>query len=178
MRREYGIVLSYSFWVYIISDIHMNKSAIIKLLGILFVALGSIQLILNARDIWWSLSNLFHPDHFMTIQDYILGGPTSLFFHLVLPVATPISGYGLLKIRRWGWWLAIINCVVTFISSFIGIVYFAIASYKARNLPMPKFPEGAHIVVVSMWPTYIYAVVSALLILLLTRKSVKDAFNH
>ncbi len=155
----------------------MNRSAI-KLLGVLFISVGSIQLILNAKRIWWSLFDLFHPGHFMTIQNYILTGPTFLLVLLVLPVSILISGYGLLRIRRWGWFLATINCVVTFIRNFPGIVYFAVASYKARNLPMPKIPEGSHVFVISMWPTYIYAVASALLILLLTRKSVKDAFNH
>jgi hypothetical protein len=156
----------------------MSRSAIIKLLGILFVATGSIHLILNAKGIWWSLFDLFHPGHFMTIQDYFVVAHLSLLLRLVLPVAILISGYGLLEIRRWGWSLAIINCVVTFIRNFLGILYVAVVSFKLRNQPMPTFPEGGHIFVVSMWPNYIYILASALLMFLLTRKSLRDAFNH
>ena len=156
----------------------MNKwTIIIKLLGVLFVATGLLQLISKAKGILWSLFDLFHPNHFVKIEDYILLGPISLFFLVVLPVAALISGYGMLKIRRWGWLLAIISCLITFIMNFYGAVNFILANYKVQNPPMPKFPEGAHIVVVSMWPTYIYAGVSAVLILLLTRNSVRDAFR-
>ena len=73
--------------------------------------------------------------------------------------------------------MAVIACMVTFVVNFIGTINFVFAVYKSQNVPMPTIPEGAHVEIVSMWPTYIYAVTSVLLLLLLTRNSIKKAFN-
>ncbi|HAS54204.1 MAG: hypothetical protein A2X56_03490 [Nitrospirae bacterium GWC2_57_13] len=155
----------------------MNKDKIIKLLGATLIAVGSLQLTLRAKDIWWSLAMLFRPASFVTIQEYLVYSGASLFFFIVLPLAIFIAGVGMVKTRRWGWLLAVIVCTITFIVKVAGAVRFAIAVHESRTLPIPAIPEGAYVgVAVSLWPTYIYAVTSALFILLLTRTSIKTAF--
>ncbi len=156
----------------------MNKQTMIKYLGVFFIVVGSLQLIFWAKDIWWSFDGLFHPSSFITIQEYLFFSATSLLFLIALPIAILIAGYGIMKIRKWGWLLAMIVCIVSLISSFYGAIYFAILSYKSRNIPMPKIPEGYHVEVIRMWPTFIYALISAFLILVLKRRSIRQEFNN
>ena len=156
----------------------MNKEEIIDFLGAFFIIVGGLQLFYYANDIWLSLFILFHPSPQMSLQENLLWSSTSLLLLVVLPFATSIAGFGILKIKKWGWWLAMASCILTFIVNFYGTINFAIASYKFRNLPMPTIPEGSYFIFISMWPTYIRAIISALLIILLTRKSIKDAVNH
>ena len=154
----------------------MTKDKAIKLLGIFFVAVGSIKLLSSAHGIWWSLNGLLRPSSFATFQDYLLYSAVSLFFFIILPLVILVAGIGILKLKKRGWQLAILVCAITFIINFIGIINFSCAVYKTHNIPMPPIPKGAHVGIVSMWPTYISAVISPLLIWLLTRKSIKTAF--
>jgi hypothetical protein len=157
---------------------HMNKEKIIKLLGTFFIIVGSLQLILYAKDIWWSLVFLFNPSPLRSLQENLLLSAASFLLFVMLPLAALIAGFGILKIKKWGWWLAIASCILTFIVNFYRTINFAITTYKFKNQPIPPIPEGAHVIFISMWPTYIYTVISALLIILLTRKAIKDAVNH
>jgi len=157
--------------------LQMNKDKIIKLLGALLITTGSLQLIFSAEGIWLTLAGLFRPSSFWSFQAYLYYSAASLFFFIILPSAIFMAGIGLFKFRQWGWQLAVTVCTITLIVKLIGTINFAYAAYKTWDLPMPKMPEGAHVGIVSMWPTYIYGIISALLILLLTRNSIKSAFN-
>lgn len=157
---------------------NMNKEKITKLLGIFFIIVGGLQLILYANDIWLSLVFLFHPSPLMSLRENLLWNVASFLLFVALPLATFIAGCGILKIKKWGWCLAMASCILTLIVNFYGTINFAITRYQFRNLPMPIIPESAHVEFISMWPTYMYALISALLIMLLTQKSIKNAFNH
>jgi len=156
----------------------MDKDKTIKFLGVLFITVGSLQLMMGANDIWWPLVFMFSPSAYPSVHDYLFYSAASLFFFIILPLAIGISGIGIIRIRRWGWLLAIMACTITFIVKFIGTINYAFAVYKSKGNPMPTIPEGAQVAgFVSMWPMYIYAITSALLILLLTRSSIKKTFN-
>lgn len=152
----------------------MNNKKLVKLLGAFFIIVSILQLILNAHNNWLSLTDLFRPYSLRSLKEYLF---LSLFFSFALPIATLIAGFGILKIRTWGWWLAMMSCIITFIANSYGAINFAIACYKFQNTTIPTVPEGAHIEFFSMWPTYMHAIVSALLILLLKQKSVKIALS-
>jgi hypothetical protein len=156
----------------------MNKEKIIKLLGAFFIIVGGLQLILNTKNIWWSLVDLFHPSSLRSLHENLLLSAACFLVFLMLPVAIFIAGFGILKIKKWGWRLAMASCIITLIINFYGTINFAINSYKFRNLPIPTISESVHVVFVSMWPTYIEALISALLIMLLIQKSIKNSFNH
>jgi hypothetical protein len=159
----------------------MDKTKIIKMLGAVLVSVGSLQLIWRLKDSWWAFAGLFRPSSFATMQVYLISGATSLFFiiiSIILPLAIFIAGIGLIRIRRWGWILAVTVCSVTFIIKFIGTMNFAFAVYMLKDNPIPPIPEGAVVGYVSMWPTYIYGIASGLLILVLTRKSIRKAFHN
>jgi hypothetical protein len=156
----------------------MNEEKIVKLLGIFFIIVGALQLILNTNNIWWSLVDLFHPSSSRSLQENLLLSAACLLLFLTLPLATFIAGFGIIKIKKWGWWLAMANCIITFVINFYGTINFAITSYKFRNLPIAAIPQGTHVIFISMWPTHIYAIITALLIILLTRKLIKNAFNY
>jgi hypothetical protein len=149
----------------------------IKILGSFFIAVGSLQLISGAKDIWGSLEMWLRPGSFMTIQEYFYFTAISLLILIVLPLAVLMAGYGMVRIRRWGWFLAMIACVARFLLSLYGTINFAIANHKSLNIPIPKIPEGAQVELVSMWPTYIYALSSALLIVL-SLEIVRKVFNY
>ncbi len=155
----------------------MNKNKIIKLVGVLFIIVGSLQIILKVKGIWWSLTFLFRPNAYPTAYDYLLYSTASLFFLIILPLAILVSGIGLIRIKRWGWMLAITVCTITFFIKSVGTINFVFAVYKLKDNPIPPFPNGAVVGYVSMWPTYIYGIASGLLILVLTRNSIKQAFH-
>ncbi len=72
-----------------------------------------------------------------------------------------------------------IVCVITLVSHLYGTIWFAVLSYKYRDIAMSKIiPEGYHVEYISMWPTYIYALISALLVLVLKRQSMRKEFNN
>jgi hypothetical protein len=154
-----------------------NNMKIIKTLGALFIVTGLLQVVCGAEGIWWSLRSLLNPSSFVSIQKYLIFGVTSIFFLLLIPSATLIAGYGLVRVKKWSWILALSLCVITFVLSCYGSIKFAIASYTHRNMLMPQIPEEAHVETARMWSSYIKLLVSALLILVLKRETLREEFN-
>ena len=102
----------------------------------------------------------------------------AVFFSIFIPTIACISGIGLLKLKKWGWYFAIITTLIVFALNLTGTIKFIIASYQYRNVPMPPIPEGAVVQYVIMIPTYIYTIVTLLLIILLSRKSIRTNFKQ
>ena len=101
-----------------------------------------------------------------------------LFFKSLIPACAIVSGTGLFKQKKWGWYFAIITTLIVFALNLTGTIKFIIASYQYRNVPMPPIREGAVVQYVSMIPTYIYTIVTLLLIILLSRKSIRTNFKQ
>jgi hypothetical protein len=162
---------------------HNNKLTTVKLIGTLLIIIGSIQLIMSAESIWWFIAILFHPGSYNSYLEYLFDSAISLLF-TSLPLAAIIAGYGLLKNNTWSWQLAVVTCLCMFILNLLGVIKFAVLCYQWSITPVPPIPpisEGKYYVesgYFSMWPTYIYTVVSALLIIMLNRKSVKNKLNN
>ena len=156
----------------------MGNARIIRYLGVLFIVVGLLHLSLRLKGIWLLLTSVFHPSSFRSMQEFVFYGTTFLLFMLVLPIGVVVAGYGLIRLRKWSWMLSLVICVIRFLLGCYGTITLLIASYKLRGLPQPKIPEGTHVVVVSVWPTYMHMAVCALLIVLLTRKPIRDAFNR
>ncbi len=155
-----------------------NNMKTIKILGVLLIIVGSSHLIFKAKVIWWTSQSFFHPGSFMSTQEYIFHVLASILVLILLPLATLISGYGLFRIKKWGWILAMISCGTTFILSCIGTISFAIVSNKYRTIPMPNIPVDMHVETFSIWPTYIKVVISALFMFTLKRPSLRQEFNE
>lgn len=93
----------------------------------------------------------------------------------VIPVAKLIAAYGLLRFRPWAWRAAIIALTVGLFFHVTGAINSAIQFYGYREF---QIPEGHRVVqVISMWPSYIIGLLSALAILFLLRPSVKRKFG-
>ena len=106
---------------------------------------------------------------------FIAWFPLGFLVNPVIPVAKLIAAYGLLRFRPWAWRVAIIPLTVDFLFCLIGAINFAIQSYRYRYF---QIPEGYRVVkVISMWPSYIIALLSAFAILFLLRPSVKRKFE-
>ena len=150
----------------------MSNAKIIRYLGVLFIAVGLLHLSLRAKDVWLSLTIVFHPGSFRSIQEFAFYGVAFLLFFLVFPIAVVAAGYGLIKLKRWSWILSLVICAIRFLVGCYGAITFQISRSKLRGVPLPKIPEGAYVVVASIWPTYIYMAVYALLIVFLTRKPI------
>ena len=146
-------------------------------MGFLFIVVGLLQLISEAKGIWLSLFLLFRLNAYPSLLGYLIFNIAFLFFLIILPLAILSAGIGIIKMRRWGWRLAITVCSITLVIKLIGAVNYAFAVYMAGNNLSPHIPAGAIAVFpISMWYSYIYGIVSGLLILILTRKSTKKAF--
>jgi len=150
----------------------MAINKIIKNLGIFFILIGTIKLFSNINGVWMLLTVLSHPNS-LSFEDYLLYGFIPLLFLFFLPLLIIIAGIEVFKKRKLGWQLAMAVCIITLIINVVGIINFAYAVYITSNIPMPSISNGSSVGIVSMWPTYVSALVNILLIFLLTRKSIK-----
>lgn len=155
-----------------------SKKGILRIIGVVLLFFGLLKIISRADDIFFSINIFFVPNTHNTLAEILYISGSILFFGLCLPILAIVSGWGLIKIKKWGRTWALIVLLSVFATNFLGAINFAIVSYQSRNIPMPKIPEGYHVESVSMWPTYIYALISALLILILKRKSLRQEFNN
>ena len=149
-----------------------NISTLIRFLSIIFLAYGSVKLIIGMKHLWMSLQFIFYPSS-NTLRESIYYFAMSLFFNTLIPAIALISGIGLLKQRKWGWYFAVCTTFIVFVLGLTSTINFIVASYHYRNIPMPIIPEGAIVGRISMIPTYISTVVSFLLFIILPRKSIR-----
>ena len=150
-----------------------NVSKLVKILAFIFLAYGSIQLILGLKPIWWSLGFLFYPSSTPLIGSlYYLF--LVLFFKMVIPGLALISGIGLFKQKKWGWYCALSTTLIVFAIYLVGSINFLVISYQYRNIPMPPVPEGPTGEYISMIPTYIHTIIGLFFVFVLTRKSIRQ----
>lgn len=151
---------------------------LIRLLAVVLIVYGGVNLLIGMKPLWWTISSLFYPSQ-NTLLERLYYDALTFFYCLTLPVAEILGGTGLFKEKKWGWIVSVAVCLIIFTLSFAGTINFAIASYVLRNVPMPPIPEGAEVVgYYSMIPTYITTLVSIVFVSLLNRKSVKQILKH
>jgi hypothetical protein len=151
---------------------------LIRLLAIVLIVYGGVELVLGMKPVWWTLRGFFYPSQ-NTLLEILYFSGMIFFFNLMLPVAAIFGGTGLLQQKKWGWILSLTVSLVIFAFGFATTINYAIASYVLRNVPMPPIPEGAVVgEYCSMVPTYITTLVSIVFVFLLNRKSVKQTLKH
>ena len=155
----------------------INTPLLIKIAAFIFLAYGSIQLIIGLKHLWWSLRFFFYPSN-NTLSESLYFFSMTFFFKILIPAFALISGIGLLKQKKWGWYFALITTLIVFTLNLTGTINFIIASYHYRNIPMPPIPEGSVVQYISMIPTYMYTIVGLLLLLVLTHKSIRLHFKY
>ena len=103
------------------------------------------------------------------------------FLYIAIPGSQLVSGYGLLRSRGWGRWLAsrllLLDCIVSCFS----IVNLWVAWFMMRDVvePLLRNPPGGTVVQeVSMLPTYFRAFLDLIGIFILTRPSVVSAWDR
>jgi len=157
---------------------HRIDDYIIKFIGAFLILKGFVMLFSDAQGIISSVQSLFRPSSFYPNSFYFEFAGLTIIYIILLPL-TITAGYGLIKVRQWGWALAMVVCSMTLILSIYGISTFAIVSYQYRNISISQLiPEGSDVKAVSMWPTYIRALMSSAFILLLARKSIRMNFKY
>ncbi len=127
----------------------LKNNCIIKILAVLLIVYGIIEILLGAKSIWFGITYIFYSPsiNFVSIL-YVVGIP--LFFILLIPAAAIAGGIGLYQKKKWGWILSIIISLTIFTIYCAGSINFLIASYCYRNIPMPSIPGGAHVEYSSM----------------------------
>lgn len=135
---------------------------------------GLYKIIGDSRYIWVSLRyGLFSSDTDMKLFWLLV---LFLVFSAVIPLVAIIAAWGLFEFQRWGHRLALSVCTLMFVVTSVGGITFLVRSYNAIDVPVPVIPEGSVGVYMSMWPTYITAFVSGLLILLLSWRPIRTRF--
>ena len=154
-----------------------SNSLIIKIVALIFLAHGSIQLITGVKPLWMTLRFLFYPSN-NTLSESLYYVSMAFLFSILIPIIACISGIGLLKQNKWGWYFAFATAFIVFALNLTGTLNFIIASYHYRSIPMPPIKEGTVVQYISMIPTYIYTIVSLLLLILLSRRSIRAHFKQ
>ena len=150
-----------------------KTASLIKALGIITIVLGALPVLNYLLMIMYILRAIFakgRPPERMSVLFIIIA------FSLVLPVAKVIGGYGLLKIRLWARKLTIAVFAIEYLIGFTAAMFFGIQCYRLRHMPPSMYDNAITVGTLSMLPTYIFALVSLLVIALLTRNSVRKAF--
>ena len=150
-----------------------HSSLIIRIFALIFLAYGSFQFITGVKPLWMTLRFLFYPSN-NTLSEGLYYFSMTFLFSVLIPTIACVSGIGLLKQKNWAWYFAIITTLIVFAVNLTGTLTFIIASYHYRNIAMPPIKEGIVVRYISMIPTYIYTVVSFLLIIILSRRSIRD----
>ena len=109
----------------------MNNSdfntAIIKVIGSIFIAFGLFKISFGLKSTWLSLKYLFYPTVSITFSEVIKFSGITLFLTLVLPACAIYAGIGLWKHKKRGWICSVIVCFIAFMVSAIGTITFIIA---------------------------------------------------
>ncbi|HDH50561.1 MAG TPA: hypothetical protein ENG95_00800 [Nitrospirae bacterium] len=102
-----------------------------------------------------------------------------IFFNLLVPVLAIAAGCGLVRFKGWGWRWALIVSFIMLSANVIKAISFVFIEYLTKNLPMQELPDGIPVVsVINVWPPYIYAALSLLLIIVLIRPAIKKEFSE
>jgi len=127
---------------------------------------------MGLKGLWLSLGFLFYPTN-NSLSESIYYLALIFFFNTLIPTLILISGIGLLKKKKWGWYFAFTITFIVFALSLTSTINFIIASYHYRDMPMPSVPEGSVVQRISMIPTYITTVSSLAFLIILSRKSIR-----
>ena len=128
-------------------------------------------------------------DHWPGMLDFV-----RFFFYFLgdssrLPIWTPVLGiilyltlfgkiiaaYGLFRLRKWAWKLALVVLSIDFSWHLFAAVYHFVSF---RHSKTPPVPPGTITVTVSLWPSYIICILSLFSIILLARKPVRTVFEN
>ncbi len=102
----------------------------------------------------------------------------SFLFTVLLPLLKLLSAYGLFKLRPWAWKITVAVLSFDFLSRFVGAINFVIQVIQFRNKPIPPIPQNAVVGVVSMWPSYIIALLCGISVFLLIQPSARELFKE
>ena len=106
-----------------------NRSIGISIVAIIFFFLAILSLIIGISiiipntplDVLWALKNSFPPGFKYTTAGMAFG-----YFLVILGLIILYTGWGLLKCRKWAWWLAVIMLAANGIS---GVVSLALGNF-------------------------------------------------
>ena len=143
---------------------------IVWAVALVLILWGVYKFVSQARGTWLTLQA------WLSDPKLLWFGMLVLLLSVVIPLIAIISGWGLLKLRPWAHLSALSISVLMFTITFFNTIYFLVQSYYARNVLVPKIPEGAIVTHVSMWPMYITVIVSGVFILVLRWKPIRTLF--
>ncbi len=147
---------------------------IVWAVSLVLVLWGVYQFVAQVEGTWLFLRHgLFSSDSDVKLRFWLV---LFLVFSVVVPLLTVFAGWGVFKFRHWGHMLALVICTLMFIVNFVGSINFAVQSYKAIDAPTPVIPKGSVAVYQSMWPTYITAIVSGVLVVILRWRPIRNLF--
>ena len=138
-----------------------------------FYYLSPIQI----RGLWWTFTSLLRGHTWPGFSWWTLFWFISVELLLVLKI---VSAYGLFRIRSWARNFSIIVLLADFLTRLYGIINFW--SYYFQHPephPIPQEGEGVGVIIeyISMWPTYIIAFISLILVIILWQKPIRKIFK-
>jgi len=154
-----------------------HNKKIVKSLGIVFIAYGGFKILLGLKSVWLVLGWCFYPSSYNSISEQIFYSTMTILLTIILPSAAIIGGIGLLKQKKWGWIVAVVIAISTFIMGALGTINFIIESDRYRNMPISFISGGEVVDTISMIPTYIQCIVALIILILLSRKFIKQSIN-
>ncbi|MFA5339391.1 MAG: hypothetical protein WC317_04470 [Candidatus Omnitrophota bacterium] len=145
----------------------MNK---IKLIGISACLYGL-----------WELVHQFYPIRYGLVI-YLRGIQSSGIFVTIIMIASfllltalIIGGISFIFLKNWGRIIILVFLVINICGRLFGICHYLYVCF-AMNEPI-TIPKGAHVVAISMIPSYITLAIEILVLYLITRKDIIEKFK-
>jgi len=92
----------------------------------------------------------------------------------VLPFVKLVAAVGLFRIRKWAWVLAIVALTLDMLLRIVGAIRHSLES--PQDLPELALCSGVVVEEISLWPSYVIALVSAVSLLVLANSRIRSQF--
>ena len=97
---------------------------------------------------------------------------------MLVPILKVVGAVGMFTSARWSWFVVILSLLLDFVvraSSAVTMFLLAVSDSPAVSLPSSS--ASATTVIVPLWPTHLAAIVSLVLVLVLSQKPIRDQFR-
>jgi hypothetical protein len=97
----------------------------------------------------------------------------------LIPILKLPASIGLFMSKRWGWLSTVVLLTLDYIFGLRVAIRMSISALDRTSSRMSfETYQNVKVVTISMWPTYIIAIISLVSVLILAQKSIRSLFNQ
>ena len=154
-------------------NIKLNSHSIIRLIALSIAGIGCYIIFQDGRSYWFFLCDLFGGRN-LDVSRLIIA---DCFFALLLVLLRIISGYGLFLFRNWARTISLFVLWIDFLFRLYSpIRYCCLFLFGNQDLIIPPSGDNVTVIEISMWPSYVIAIINIISVYFLTREWIVKEF--